>query len=233
LTRITSAVILTLLLSLAACTCSRDKKPDFRDVRWGMSKEEVKERETGELMREGNEALTYRIGGELSAAQSEGTVEVEVNVGDKEGAPVSRPRVTIEFETVEPEYDVVYAFKDGKLGMAVLHLRDTADDPVEYIELLREKSAAISNETGVPAAGVAEYGESEPKQDPYSAPGEICEGKYALRHTWPTVNKRTDITIELDQKKFSPVPDCNLSVFYESVEYPVDPALSDELHEML
>lgn len=228
-----SAVVLTLLLSLAACTCSRDKKPDFRDVRWGMSKDEVKKHETADLMKEGNEVLIYRIGGELSAVQSEGTVEVEVNGGDEDGAVVSRPRVTIEFETVEPEYDVVYAFKDGKLGMAVLHLRDTADDPAEYIEILREKSAEISNETGAPASGVAEYGESQPKDDPYSAPREICEGKYALRHAWPTVNKRTDIAIELDQKKFSPVPDCNLSVFYESVKYPIDPALSDELHEKL
>lgn len=228
-----SAVVLTLLLSLAACTCSRDKKPDFRDVRWGMTKDEVKKHETADLMKEGNEVLIYRIGGELSAVQSEGTVEVEVNGGDEDGAVVSRPRVTIELETVEPEYDVVYAFKDGKLGMAVLHLRDTADDPAEYIELLREKSAEISNETGTPASGVAEYGESQPKDDPYSAPGEICEGKYALRHAWPTVNKRTDIAIELDQKKFSPVPDCNIAVFYESVKYPIDPALSDELHETL
>jgi hypothetical protein len=195
-----------------------------------MSKEEVKERETGELMREGNEALTYRIGGELSTVASEGMVEVEVDGND--GA-VSQPRVTIEVEKIEPEYDIVYAFKDGKLGMAVLHLRDSAQHPAEYIRLLREKSAVISKEIGMPASGVAEYGESEPKQDPYSNPGEICEGKYVLKHVWPTLDERTDISIELDQKKFSPAPDCNLSVFYESVEYPVDPSLSDELHEML
>lgn len=200
---------------------------------WGMSKEEVKKRETAELMKEGKDVLIYRIGGELSTVESEGTVEVEVSGPDEESAAISRPRVTIEFEKTEPEYDLVYAFKDGKLGMAVLHLRDTAQDPAEYIKLLREKSAEISNETGVPASGVAEYGESEPKDDPYSAPAEICEGKYALRHAWPTYNKRTDIAIELDEKKYSPSPDCNLAVFYESVEYPVDPALSDELHETL
>ncbi|MEW6144531.1 MAG: hypothetical protein AB1598_05880 [Thermodesulfobacteriota bacterium] len=227
----TCAVILALFICLAAgCTCSRDEKPDFRNVRWGMSKEEVKERESGELMREGNEALTYRIGGELSTVASEGVVEVEV---DGEDGAVSHPRVTIEVENVEPEYDIVYAFKDGKLGMAVLHLRDSGQPPSEYVRLLRAKSAGISKETGVPASGVAEYGDSPPKQDPYSSPGEICEGKYALKHVWPTLNGRTDVSIELDEKKFSPSPDCNLSVFYESVEYPVDPSLSDELHEML
>jgi hypothetical protein len=197
-----------------------------------MSKAEVKQRETGELMREGNEALTYRIGGELSTVSSEGMVEVKVG-GKDNGTAVSRPRVTIEVENVEPEYDIVYAFKDGKLGMAVLHLRDSALPPSEYIRLLREKSAGLSKETGVPASGVAEYGDSPPKEDPYSSPEEICGGKYALRHVWPTLNKRTDVSIELDGKKFSSAPDCNLSVFYESVEYPVDPSLSDELHEML
>ncbi len=228
-----SAVIITFLLSLAASSCSRDKKPDFRDVRWGMSKDEVRKHETADLMKEGNEVLIYRIGGELATVESEGTVEMEVNGRDEGGAVVSRPRVTIEFEKIEPEYDVVYAFKDGKLGMAVLHLRDTAEDPAEYIKLLKEKSAAISKETGAPASGVAEYGESEPKDDPYSAPGEICGGKYALRHAWPTFNKRTDITVELDEKKYSPKPDCNLAVFYESVKYPIDPVLSGELHETL
>lgn len=228
-----SAVVLAICISLASCTCSRDKKPDFRDVRWGMSKDEVKERETGELMKEGNEVLVYRIGGGSTTFETQGTVEVQVNKKGDGGPALSPPRVTIEVEKTEPEYDVVYAFKDGKLGMAVLHLRDTAQDPAEYIDILREKSAEISKETGVQASGVAEYGESAPKDDPYSSPEEICEGKYSLMHAWPTLGGRTDVSIELDGKKFSPEPDCNLSVFYESVKYPIDPTLSDELHETL
>lgn len=230
----TCALLLSLFICLAvSCTCSRDRKPDFRDVRWGMSRDEVKKHETGELMKEGNEVLVYRIGGGSITFETQGTVEVEVNGKDDGGPALSRPRVTIEVEKPDPEYDVVYAFKDGKLGMAVLHLRDTESDPAEYIAILKEKTAEISKETGVPASGVAEYGESAPKDDPYSSPGEICEGKYALTHAWPTVNKRTDISIELDEKKFASAPDCNLSVFYESVKYPIDTVLSDELHEML
>lgn len=228
-----SAVVLVICISLASCTCSRDKKSDFRDVRWGMSKNEVKERETGELMKEGNEVLVYRIGGGSATFETQGTVEVEVNGKDEGGPALSPPRVTIEVEETEPEFDVVYAFADGKLGMAVLHLRDTAQDPAEYIAILREKSEEISKETGVQASGVAEYGESAPKDDPYSSPGEICEGKYSLVHAWPALGDRTGISIELDEKKFSPEPDCNLSVFYESIKYPIDPVLSDELHETL
>ncbi len=227
------AIFLAVSISLAASSCSRDKKPDFRDVRWGMSKEEVRKRETAELMKEGNEVLIYRIGGGLSTVESEGTVEVELDAKPGDGSARESPRVTIEVETPEPEYDVVYAFKDGRLGMAVLHLRDSAQDPSEYIRLLREKSAEISKETGTPASGVAEYGVGAPKDDPYSAPREICEGQYSLKHAWPTFKNRTDVTIELDQKKFSHEPDCNLSVFYESVKYPIDPALSGELHEKL
>lgn len=231
--RLTTAVALVLLVSLAACTCSRERKPDFRQVRWGMSKDEVRKHETGELMREGNDVLVYRTGGETATFESQGTVEVEVNSKEDGGPALSPPRVTVEVEKTEPEYDVVYAFKDGKLGMAVLHLRDAESDPAEYIAILKEKSAEISKETGLKASGVAEYGESAPKDDPYSSPGEICEGKYTLTHAWPTFDKRTDISIELDKKKFATAPDCNLSVFYESVKYPVDPALSDELHDTL
>lgn len=228
-----SVLVLVICLSLAGCTCSRDRKPDFRDVRWGMSKDEVKKHETGQLMKEGSDILVYRIGGGSATFESEGTVEVEVNGKDEGGPSLSKPRVTIEVEQAEPEYDVVYAFTDGKLGMAVLHLRDTAQDPADYITLLKEKSSEISKDTGAQASGVAEYGKSAPGDDPYSSPEEICEGKYALRHVWPTLNDRTDISIELDEKKFSPEPDCNLSVFYESVKYPIDSVLSDELHKTL
>ncbi len=228
------AITLALLICLAAgCTCSHDRKPDFRDIRWGMSRDEVKKHETGQLMKEGNDVLVYRIGGGSRTIESEGTVKLELNGKGDGGAALSSPEVTIEVEKAEPEYDVVYAFKDGRLGMAVLHLRDTGRDPSEYIAILRDKTSEISKSTGAKATGVAEYGESAPKADPYSEPEQICEGKYALRHAWPTLNNRTDISIELDRKKFSPEPDCNLSVFYESVKYPIDSALSDELHETL
>jgi hypothetical protein len=228
-----SALVLAICICLAAASCSRGGKPDFRDVRWGMSKDEVKKHESGELMKEGNEVLVYRIGGGSTTIETEGTVEVEVDGEDEGGPALSRPKVTIEIEKTEPEYDVVYAFRDGRLGMAVLHLRDSESDPAEYITILKEKTAEISKETGARASGVAEYGESAQKDDPYSSPGEICRGKYALTHAWPTLNNRTDISIELDQKKFSPEPDCNLSVFYESAKYPIDPDLSDELHKIL
>ena len=228
-----AAILIALFISLAAYSCTCGSKPDFRNVRWGMSKEEVKKHESADLMKEGSEVLIYRIGGGVSTLESEGTVKIDVNGVGNENAVLSPPRVTIDVETPEPEYDVVYAFKDGKLGMAVLHLRDTAQDPAEYIELLRDKSAEISKETGSRASGVAEYGGGEPVDDPYSRPGDICRGEYALRHTWPTFGKRTDITVELDEKKYSPAPDCNLAVFYESVKFPVGSALSDELHETL
>ena len=198
-----------------------------------MSRDDVKKHESGELMKEGDDVLVYRIGGGTTTFESQGTVEVEVNGNDKGGPSLSKPRVTIEVEKTEPEYDVVYAFKDGKLGMAVLHLRDNYSDPAEYITVLKEKTSEISEETGVQATGVAEYGESAPREDPYSSPGEICEGKYSLRHVWPTLNDRTEVSIELDKKKFSSEPGCNLSVFYESVKYPIDPVLSDELHDTL
>ena len=42
------AIALSLFICLTvSCTCSRDRKPDFRDVRWGMSRDEVKKHETG------------------------------------------------------------------------------------------------------------------------------------------------------------------------------------------
>ena len=219
-------MLLTILLSLAAVSCSRDKKPDFRDVKWGMTKDEVKKHESAELVKEGNEILTYRLGGDSAPVLVEGDVQVDV-----EGKPDAR--VTVEVEKEEPAYDLVYVFGNGKLSMAIVHLRDTLADPAEYLEAFKQKSREISKETGETASGVAEYGESEPKDDPYSDPGEICEGKYVLKHVWPTVRERTDVTLELDRRKFSPEPDCNLAVFYESADHPVDAGLFDELHDLL
>lgn len=224
-----SAVVFALAAAICLHACSRGEKSDVRQVRWGMSKQEVKKAETAELVNEGNEILTYRIGGARETSTTEGTVRVTVD----ETGETRDAAVTIEVEKSEPEYDLVYAFKDDELGMAVIHLRDPLPAPADYVTMLREKSKEISAKVGVTASGVAEYGSSEPKKDPYSAPAEICEGKYALRHAWPTVNERTDISIELDQRKFTESPDCNLSVFYESVKHPIDPVLSDELHDLL
>lgn len=221
------AAIAILTLLLLAPSCSRDKTPDVRDVRWGMSKSEVKKAETAELMKEGANILTYRIGGEPDKTEGTFTVTVDENGETRDAL------VTIETIRNEPSWDLVYVFEGGKLAMASIHLRDTFDDPSDYIALMREKSLAISKELDTPAAGIAEYGDNPRKDDPYSAPGEICEGKYSLRHVWPTVRDRTDISIELDAKKNVTTPDCNLSVFYESVKHPVDPALSQDLHDLL
>lgn len=215
-------MLLTILLSLAAVSCSRDKKPDFRDVKWGMTKDEVKKHESAELVKEENEILTYRLGGDSAPMLVE---------GDVEGKPDAR--VTVEVEKEEPAYDLVYVFGNGKLSMAIVHLRDTLADHAEYLEAFKQKSQEISKETGETASGVAEYGESEPKDDPYSDPREICEGKYVLKHVWPTVRKRTDVTLELDRRKFSPGHDCNLAVFYESADHHVDTGLFDKLHNLL
>jgi hypothetical protein len=221
------ALSLAILICLAVASCSRERKPDFRDVRWGMTKSEVKKLEKAELMKEGNDVLTYRLGGESRPFLVEGGVHVDV-----QGAPDAR--VTVEVERDEPAYDLVYVFAGGKLAMAVVHLRGSLDSPEEYMDAFNEKSKEISKETGEHASGVAEYGgNTEPKDDPYSSPGEICEGKYVLKHVWPTVNKRTDISLELDRKKSSPDPDCNLAVFYESVKYPLDPKFEGQLHELL
>ena len=221
------AAIAILSLILLAPSCSRDKTPDVREVRWGMSKAEVKKAETAELVKEGENILTYRLGGEPDKTEETYTVSVEENGETRDAL------VTVETVRNEPSWDLVYVFEDGRLAMAAIHLRDTFDDPADYIALMREKSLAISKELDTPAAGIAEYGDNPRKDDPYSAPAEICEGKYSLRHVWPTVRDRTDISIELDAKKNVAAPDCNLSVFYESVKHPVDPALSQDLHDLL
>lgn len=221
-----AAIILALLLvTLIAPSCSRDD-PDFGTVRWGMSKAEVKKAETAELVKEGNEILTYRIGGESSPVESVSGAKINIEGGGEAA-------VTVEVSEIEYEYDLLYVFGRGKLGMVVVHLRDKLDNPEQYITVFKAKTEETSGEMGEPATGVAEYGDFTPKEDPYSTPEDICKGKYVLRHIWPTKDERTNVSIELDRKKFMPEPDCNLSIFYESLEYPVDPKLAAELHEML
>jgi len=134
------AAIAILTLLLLAPSCSRDKTPDVRDVRWGMSKSEVKKAETAELMKEGANILTYRIGGEPDKTEGTFTVTVDENGETRDAL------VTIETIRNEPSWDLVYVFEGGKLAMAAIHLRDTFDDPSDYIALMREKSLAISKE---------------------------------------------------------------------------------------
>jgi hypothetical protein len=221
------ALSIAILICLAGASCSRNRKPDFREVRWGMTKSEVKKVEKAELMKEGNDVLTYRLGGNTRPLLVEGGVHVKV-----EGAPDARDTVNVEKE--EPAYDLVYVFTRGKLSMAVVHLRGSLDTPKDYMDAFKEKSKEISKEIGEHPAGVAEYpGNTEPKEDPYSSPEDICEGKYVLKHVWPPVNERTEVSLELDHKKPSAVSDCNLAVFYESVKYKVDPKLEQQLHDVL
>lgn len=222
----TAAIIFTLLITLTAVSCSRDKEPDFRGVKWGMSKQQVKKAENADLVHEGNEILTYRIGGESLPVEVEGSVKADAE--GKEEAPV-----TVEVAEIEFEYDLLYVFGNGKLGMIVVHLRDSLEEPDRYVEVFKHKSEETSKTMGKPASGVAEYGGFTVKDDPYSSPEDICAGKYAVKNIWPTRNKKTNVSIELDNKKFTPNPDCNLSIYYESVEHPVDPKLAEELHELL
>ncbi|MEE8136432.1 MAG: hypothetical protein V3T52_04585, partial [Thermodesulfobacteriota bacterium] len=56
-------ILLTLLIFSA---CSLWDKPDVRKAKWGMTKEQVKKVENAELVKEGDEILTYRIGGKAS-----------------------------------------------------------------------------------------------------------------------------------------------------------------------
>ena len=73
--------------------------------------------------------------------------------------------------------------------------------------------------------GDAKYGENETEDTVYEHPEGICSGRYGLRYIWPTVNDRTSIMIELDSRKAAQdKSECTLSIFYESLKFPVDPA---------
>lgn len=207
--------------------CGLWDKPDFREVKWGMSKRDVKQKETAELVKEGDNVLTYRVSGDMVDLSGRIKPSAENEAAEDAGTePVITP--------IHYEYDLLYVFGDGKLGMAVIHLRESLKEPDDYIELFREKSISVSQMIGAPAQGVAEYPTGEtPRPDPYESPEDICGGGYVLKHIWPTGQKRTNVSLELDKKKFSSELDCNLSIFYESTEVEIDPVLRDQLHEVL
>ncbi len=215
-------ILLTLLIFSA---CSLWDKPDVRKAKWGMTKEQVKKVENAELVKEGDEILTYRIGGKASPMKVELADVVEID----EEEEVTPPEV----ESIGYEYDLLYVFGERGLGMVVIHLREPLDDPGHYLELFKQRTNLLTKQVGEPAKGVASYKDHQVKTNPYEDPAAICKGEHGLQHIWPTQDKRTNVSLELDQNKFAPEPDCNLSIFYESVEIPVDQKLSEQLHEVL
>jgi hypothetical protein len=215
-------ILLTLLIFSA---CSLWDKPDVRKAKWGMTKEQVKKVENAELVKEGDEILTYRIGGKASPMKVELADVVEID----EEEEVTPPEV----ESIGYEYDLLYVFGERGLGMVVIHLREPLDDPGHYLELFKQRTNLLTKQIGEPAKGVASYKDHQVKTNPYEDPAAICKGEHGLQHIWPTQDKRTNVSLELDQNKFAPEPDCNLSIFYESVEIPVDQKLSEQLHEVL
>ena len=220
-----AAVIFTLLISLAAPSFSADEKPDLRDVRWGMTKDEVKKHENAEIIKDGEGILIYKIKGGTrhETIQTQPGLQVEGQ----------RPAV-IQMDIDVPDYDLVYLFPDGKLGMAVLHMNNPKADADDYIDELDRRADEIIEETGKEPGGQAKYGENETEDAPFEHPEGICTGRYGIRYIWPSIGDRTNIMVELDDKKPAPdKPECNLSIFYESVKYPIDPASSAKLHEAL
>ncbi|TDI92060.1 MAG: hypothetical protein E2O72_00770 [Candidatus Dadabacteria bacterium] len=215
-------ILLTLLIFSA---CSLWDKPDVRKAKWGMTKEQVKKVENAELVKEGDGILTYRIGGKASPMKVELADVVEID----EEEEVTPPEV----ESIGYEYDLLYVFGERGLGMVVIHLRESLDEPGHYLELFKQRTNILTKQVGEPAKGVASYKDHQVKANPYEDPAAICKGEHGLQHIWPTEDKRTNVTLELDQNKFAPEPDCNLSIFYESVEIPVDQKLSEQLHEVL
>jgi len=228
-----TALILAIFILTSLHGCGFWDKPDFREVKWGMSKRDVKETETAELVKEGEDVLTYRITGDMLDQSGRTQVpgaEPPVDGTEEEGTENVEPVVTV----ASYEYDLLYVFGKGKLGMAVIHLRETLNEPEDYIEIFRGKSRKLSETIGASAKGVAEYPTGEtPRPNPYETPEDICEGEYVLKHVWPAGRKKTNVSLELDKKKFSSEPDCNLSIFYESADVQIDPVLRDQLHEVL
>lgn len=212
-----------LLIIIFLAACSRGDKTDVRGVSWGMAPDQVKGLEKAELANESGDIITYRIGG----VKKIDVADDNPPSGDSDAPPP-------EVEEIDYEYDLLYVFNNNKLSMAVVHLRDTLESPEDYLELFRGYSKKVSDKTGQPARGIVSYPEGEEEApDPYSDPASICRGEHSVKHFWPSVKKRTNITLELDSKKYAPGPECNISVFYESVKYPADPDLSQELHDLL
>jgi len=216
-----------LLILLIFSACSKEDKNDVRKAKWGMTKEQVRKVENAELVKEGDEILTYRTGGKASPMKVESADVVEVEIDEEE--EVTPPEV----ESISYEYDLLYVFGERGLGMVIIHLREPLDDPDHYLELFKQRTNLLTKQVGEPAKGVASYKDHQVKTNPYEDPAAICKGEHGLQHIWLTENKRTNVILELDQNKFAPEPNCTLSIFYESVEIPVDQKLSEQLHEVL
>ena len=219
---ISSAVIVTLILFFAAPSYSADQKPDFRQVSWGMTKDEVKKHENAEKVQESDSILVYFIKGgpkhhvfhthpDLDGKSMEMSIDIDV-----------------------PDYNLVYLFPDGKLGMAIMHMDNPKAKPGDYLDELDFKDDEITEATGKEPKGMAKYGENETEDAIYDHPERICSGIYAVKLIWPDVNGRTNITMELDSRKDAQdKSECTLSIFYESVKHPLDPASADKMHEVL
>lgn len=225
MTRKASIVILALLTYFAAGFSHAGEKPDFRDVTWGMSKEEVKKRENTEMVKEGEFLLIYKIKGETVHEVIEQPSALQVE-GQKP--------VIIEYDIELPDYDLVYLFPDNKLGMAILHMNNPQADADDYLDEFDRKADELVEKTGKEPKGMAKYGENETEDVIYKHPERICSGIYAIKLSWPTVDDKTNIMMELDDRKTAPdKSECTLSIFYESVKYPLDPASSDKMHREL
>ena len=133
-------LIAVLLILLVCSACSRDKKNDVRNVKWGMTKEQVKKVEDADLVKEGDNILTYRIGGNAVPVDMEqGELDAAVSEDDE---PMTPPQV----EGIEYEYDLLYVFGDKGLGMVVIHLRDSFDKPGQYMEFFKQKTNMLTKE---------------------------------------------------------------------------------------
>lgn len=219
------AALLALLLYTAAPSNSADEKPDFRQVNWGMTKDEVKKREKAEFVKDTGDMLIYKIeGGKWNEVfESDSPVKTE-NM---------RPAV-VEIDIDLPDYSLFYIFSRGKLGMAVLSMNDPHATSGDYVDEFEARTDELIKEIGSNPESVVKLSQGETTESLLENPEGICEGKYAIQNVWPTINDKTDVMIELDQFRALPVgPKCNLSIFYESVKYPVDPARKEELHETL
>ncbi len=93
------AVIALLSLFPAAQSFAADEKPDLRDVRWGMSKEEVKKHEKAEIVKETEGILVYLIKAVLRTKLSSPNPTLK-------GRHAMRQSIDIEV----PDYDLVYLF---------------------------------------------------------------------------------------------------------------------------
>ena len=210
------------MISLAAPSFSAGEKPDFRQVNWGMSKDEVKKNEKAEKIKETDSILVYLIKGGPKR-------EVIHTQPDLDGKSME---LSIDIDV--PDYNLVYLFPDGKLGMAILHMDNPKAQADDYLDEFDRKADEIIEETGKEPKGMAKYGENETEDAIYAHPERICSGIYAIKLIWPVINDKTSIMMELDNRKTDlDKYECTMSVFYESVKFPIDPASSAKMHESL